>query len=110
MGESRGRLVIGILFPIIITLFTMLIYMVLLVVFNEKSIDLGLFSIILIVITGLIRVVWIFIPLDFKNNTITKRIFSGYVNGISFLNSVVNQITILLVFIGVIIGFINYLL
>ncbi len=110
MENSKARLVISILFPIIITLFIMLFYMVILVILNDKKIDLGLFSIILIVITGLIRVVWIFIPLEFKDDTVSKRIFGGYVNGVSYLNSVVNSIFFLLVFIGLIIGFINYIL
>ena len=110
MRESIARLVISVLFPIIITLYTMVFYMVLLVIFNEKSIDFGLFSMILFVITCLIRVGWIFIPIDFKINTVTRRIFGGYVNGVGFLNSVVNQITVLLVLIVAIIGFINYLL
>ena len=109
MRDSITRLLISILFTIIITLFTILFYMIVLVILNEKSIDLGLFSIILFVIVCLIRVGWILIPLEFKFNTVSRRIFGGYVDG-NNLKNVINSITILLVLILAIIGFINYLL
>ena len=110
MNDGKGRLLISILFPIGITLYLMLLYLVILVILNEKSIDLGLFSTILILFTGVIRVSWIFIPQDIKDNFITMQLFNGYARGKYFLNSVVNSITVILILIGVILGFISYIL
>jgi hypothetical protein len=84
--------------------------MIILVLQNNKIIDYGLFSIIIIVIGGLIGVIWRFLPIEFKFSFVAKRLYGGFVNGSGFLNNVTYTLSSLTVFIGVLIGFINYIL
>ena len=109
MKDIQERLFIEIAFPIAITLYTFLFYMVILVLIDNKTIDFGFFSILLIVIGSFIGIIWRFLPHDIKLNFISQKLYGGYVNGDSFLNKVTYCISVLTIFIGVVIGFLNYI-
>lgn len=109
MQDSQQRTIIKITFPIIITLYTFLIYMIILVLTDNENIDYWLFSIIIIIIGSLIVIFWRFLPITIKFNFVAQKLYGGFVNGESFLNNVTNIISLLTIFIGVIIGGLEYI-
>ena len=83
--------------------------MVLLVVFIEKSIDFELFSRLLIMIGLLTSIVIFFLPIKVQTNIVNK-LYGKYAKGGKNKDTIVYLVTSSLMLIGVIIGFIIYIL
>ena len=60
-------------------------------------------------IGSFIGIIYRFLPTEFKFTFVAKILYGGYVNGESFLNKVTYCISLLTIFIGIVIGFLNYI-